>query len=183
MQDGSKLWSCAGSAGVVSVGDIVKVDFVGSIVRLHGFDVVIHPTAHTSEKGIQFIETKAVIRYGVTPVDGLTLLGINNHYALGVYFRAGNGHVQARLIQVAIPPVDVPAPVKETVLITFTSANEASFVFKKQGPPTVGMKELDFVNNSYYVEVTLSQSTNPVLPPTNPPEVALVQIAPDVFIT
>jgi hypothetical protein len=35
----TKIWSCVGSAGVVDVADIGKVDFVGSVVKLHGIEL------------------------------------------------------------------------------------------------------------------------------------------------
>lgn len=179
MQDTDKLWSCVGSAGVVGVADSAKVDFVGAIVKLHGFDIVIAQQAQKPEAALPFTETQAIIRYGVTPVDGLSFSNSQNAYSLRVYHRSGHGQVQARLMQVAIPPLNVPAPVAEVELIKFVSTPQASFILQQEQKL---LQELDFVHNSYYVEVTLSQRTNPLLPPLNPPEVALVQIAPDTIL-
>ena len=91
MLDINKLWSCAGSAGTVNVADVSKVDFVGSIVKLHGVDIEPPRAAKKLEPEIKINLVEAIIRYGVTPVDGLSATPNDNAYALRVLSRKGRG--------------------------------------------------------------------------------------------
>jgi hypothetical protein len=70
MIDGNKLWSCVGSAGIVDTGDIGKVVFAGSVAQLPG--VVLQPP-QPGTSAVVHPQTKAIIRYSVTPVDGVAL--------------------------------------------------------------------------------------------------------------
>ena len=122
-------------------------------------------------EGIGFPLTQAVVRYDVTAVDGVADPNRIN-YALKVFGRKGSGQIQARLVQVAIPPANTASPVNESTLIQFQRKNTFPQFSVEQalGPDT----ELNFVNNSYYVELTLSgHAIGPVL---EPPAVAAIQL-------
>jgi hypothetical protein len=68
MIDGNKLWSCVGSAGIVDPADVGKVVFAGPVAQMPG--LVLPDTGNTA---VAPPPTKAVIRYPVTPVDGVGL--------------------------------------------------------------------------------------------------------------
>ena len=183
MTDQSKLWSCVGSAGTVGVTDVAKVDFAGPVVKLHGVDIVGPLETHAelkpqSQSGIVFPHVQAVIRYGVTPVDGLGQLVDSSHlWDLRVYCRPGRGQVDVKLMQLPIPAVGSFAAVTPVLKAQFTGGpqiNPQFAAFRAQlifGPA----QEFDFVNNSYYVEATLSASA-PLTGLINPPALAAVQI-------
>jgi hypothetical protein len=89
MIDGNKLWSCVGSAGIVNTADISKVVFAGCVAQLPG--VVLAPP-NTAAGAVVFPQIKAVIRYPVTPVDGVALATTPiERYVLNVLARTGWG--------------------------------------------------------------------------------------------
>jgi len=176
MIDSNKLWSCVGSAGTVDPADIGKVVFAGSVVQMPG--VVIGPVEPGARVSVPpRPQAKAVIRYSVTPVDGVALQSKPlERYALRVVARTGSGGVHVRFLQV--PMITGPATqIGETALIDFPLQDGfAAAGFNVFSSVNVSAPELDFVNNSYYVEITLNEAVGGL--DINPPGVALIQLAP-----
>ena len=172
----SQWWSSAGSAGTVDVADLGIVAFDKSIVQLKGFDLVTQPLAVQS--ALAFPVTRAVIRYGVTPVQGV-LTGVQ--LSLRLRYRDGSGQVVAHLIE-----VDIPSGT-ETVRITFDSTqpggtkviHDNAFQVFNSGD-TFGA--FDFTNHAYYVELTLTAAQSPIRPILFPPKVSVIQLAPSDII-
>jgi len=164
----NQWWSSAGSAGTVNIADIGKVVFANSVVQLQGIDLVI--TQPTPLAGLPAVRTEAVVRYGVTPVEG-ALNG--QELGLKLRYRDGSGRVVAALIQVDI------ASGTETRTATFDSGAPGftrSNAFQVNGP---GLgTTLDFSNNAYYVELTLTGSAHPPMPMLFPPKVSVIQLVP-----
>jgi hypothetical protein len=71
MIDSNKLWSSVGSAGIVDPADIGKVVFAGPVAQMPG--VVLAPPQTAATAAVPS-PTKAVIRYPVTPVDGVVAM-------------------------------------------------------------------------------------------------------------
>lgn len=75
MDDVNKLWSTVGSAGMVNVSDLSKIVFTNSIAQLGpSGPSSVNPetkTAATATRIIIGTPEQAVIRYPVTPVDGV----------------------------------------------------------------------------------------------------------------
>ena len=93
----NQWWSSAGSAGTVNIADIGKVVFANSVVQLQGIDLVFNQPTPLAD--LPAVQTQAVIRYGVTPVEGV-LNG--QELGLKLRYRDGSGRVVAVLIQVDI---------------------------------------------------------------------------------
>jgi hypothetical protein len=90
---------------------------------------------------------------------------------LKLRYRDGSGRVVAVLIQVDI------ATGTETNIATFDSeAFTRSNQFQVNGP---GLgTALDFSNNAYYVELTLTGFSNPPMVMLFPPKVSVIQLVP-----
>ena len=109
--------------------------------------------------------------------------GVNRFLlTLKLLYRGGAGKVVAKLVQVAIPQAgisEVPEPaVTETTLLTFDSGAEqpsGEFQAREVAFLPTDPGKLDFVNNAYYVEVSLIAREGPVVL-INPPAVATIQI-------
>jgi hypothetical protein len=170
MIDGNKLWSCVGSAGIVNPADIGKVVFTGPVAQMPG--VVVAPP-QAAERAVVRPQTKAVIRYPVTPVDGVALQSNPiERYVLRVLARLGRGGIHVRFLEV--PIVTGPTPeIGETALFDFPIQN-AHAGFNLTNFSNVSAGELNFVNNCHYVEITLSESIGPVA--LDPPGIALIQL-------
>ena len=179
MDDVNKLWSTVGSAGMVNVSDLSKIVFTNSIAQLGpSGPSSVNPetkTAATATRIIIGTPEQAVIRYPVTPVDGV--FPPTPGYTLLLRSRPGDGYIIAKLIQVVI---DTGV---ETALITWDSrflASEVSFApsdwivtnFPEVSDGTV----LDFVNNAYYIELTLAAVENAIRPLTYPPAVSVIEL-------
>src|ERR1700731_1359765 len=95
MIDGNKLWSCVGSAGIGGPADVGKGGFAGPPGQKPG--IVLPDTDNTA---VAPPPTKAVIRYPVTPVDGVGLQ--TDQYLLKVLARQGRGGIQVRFLRVPI---------------------------------------------------------------------------------
>ena len=167
MIDGNKLWSCVGSAGIVDPADVGKVVFAGPVAQMPG--LVLPDTGNTA---VAPPPTKAVIRYPVTPVDGVGLQ--TDQYILKVLARQGRGGIQVRFLRVPI----IAGPSSEIggtpPLIDFPIQNDhPGFAVTSRSAPQ--LPELDFVNNCYYVEITLSERIGPIT--LDPPGVAVIQLA------
>jgi hypothetical protein len=170
----AKPWSCVGSAGVVNLPDIGKIVFNKSIAQLGpSRPVVVEQQPAELARGTQTVS--AVIRYGVVAVDGVFF---PNHPSpqrlepvLQLRYRDGAGHVLAKLIK-----VDLNSGVEDTV-VQFQSGinNVVSNDFQIGTADPIGW-DLDFMNNAFYVEVTLSMVEPLIfLPPAFPPAVSIVQ--------
>jgi hypothetical protein len=166
MEDNLKLWSSVGSAGTVDIADTDKVVFSNSIVALRGITVVAEPARFEALVGPVRVLVHAVVRYGVTSVDGVANPERLN-YGLKLRFRGGAGQVVAKLIQVEI------ASGIETPLVMFEASGNQQFVV---GQALGSPNELDFVNNAYYVELRLAATTNLFSPLIDPPAVSVVQL-------
>ena len=174
MLDGDKLWSSVGSAGIVDTADLGKVVFAGPVAQLPGI-VVVPP--ETMARPVAFGQTKVVIRYPVTPVDGVALpfepMGKPHaRYRLDVLARLGRGGIHVRFQEVPIVTGPTPEIVEHSLF---------DFPIENNGPGfnithfvNVSAPELDFVKNCYYVEITLSESSAPIV--IDPPGVALIQL-------
>lgn len=169
MQDNQKLWSSVGSAGTVDLADLDKVVFDNSIVELIGITPVIFESRHLAISTAPILtHIRAVVRYGVTPVDGITNPNSQLAYGLTLRYRDGAGQVTARLIQVEI------ATGTETPLVNF-ERHSGKTVFQVDHE-FGSFGELDFVNNAYYVELTLAAAANPLRPLLFPPAVSVIQL-------
>jgi hypothetical protein len=154
MDDKLKVWTTVGSAGTLNQADLAKVRLRGSIIQL-GVDIAPPPPAAAaralSQIGLPIIQ--AVIRYNVTPVDGLFFDQVASnkfHYGLELRYL---GHVTARLREVDLHTGNDP----DDGIVFFDSTKfaaspsfqvERAFAAQFEGV-------LDFVNKAYYVEATL----------------------------
>ena len=174
-----KAWTCVGSAGVVNLPDIGKIIFNNSIAQLGpASSVVVGPPAESAAdaKLLRTQTTTAVIRYNVVAVDGVYLVHDPSAppfvQVLRLRYRDGAGHVSAKLIQVNLEFGT------ELTQFQFDSGfnNPVSNDFQIGTSDPKGL-ELDFLDNAYYVELTLTL-TEPLLterPPAFPPAVSLIQ--------
>jgi uncharacterized membrane protein YgcG len=162
------LWSCVGSAGAVNPPDLVKIELAGSIAQLGGAgSVTIGSTAAVAVPGTG-AGTQAVIRYGVTAIDGA--LNPPPNVTLGMFCRPGSGQVAARLVQVSI--ADPVSSVVETNLVEVEAQSNTPDLFTLQLSSDSGL--LDLETNAYYVEVVLTALGNAVT--EYPPAVSSVQL-------
>ncbi len=110
----------------------------------------------------------AVVRFNVTPVDGLfpPAGAPKFHYALQVCYR---GMVRARLVQVDLYTG------AETDLLHFDSASfaPADRLVMNTGTTTDDSAVMDFVNFAYYVEATLTASAIVV---GKPAQIAVIKV-------
>lgn len=169
----------------MDLADVGKVVFAGSVVQLPGISEVIkaqREASAASPAAVGFVTTTARIRYDVTPDAGVNRFAL----ILKLLYRSGPGQVVAKLVEVAIPevgPSEVPEnAVSETTLLTFDSQSAVSSPDKFQAREVAFLPtdpgKLDFVNNAYYVELSLiARQREPIISPLiNPPAVATIQI-------
>jgi hypothetical protein len=175
----AELWSSVGSAGAVNPPDIGKVELVGSVVQLGATGGVIAASRQTAARRADAVAgpaTQAVIRYGVTAVDGAfnpdpeELL-----VSLSILCRPGSGQIAARLVQV---PTSSPAVyVAETTLVEFQAQKTKPIdpnLFTLQVVSGGDADVFDFESNAYYVEVVL---TAPGVVTEYPPAVSVIQLS------
>jgi hypothetical protein len=157
MDELEKVWTTVGSAGILSQADLARVSLHESIVQL-GVDVL--PPVSMRSAAAQFSDAEAlvgpnfptiqaVVRYNVTPVEGLFYTGGRIfHYLLQIRCR---GQISAKLMQ-----VDIETGAETQLIPDASMSFQASPDFQVQ---TVWAQEestlLDFVKNAYYVEATL----------------------------
>lgn len=164
MSDDVRIWTTVGSAGTLSSTDLAKVTLNNAVIAL-GHDVVPPAAGAADEPSVVFPQDHAVVRYNITPVDGL-FPSSPFHYALQVTYR---GAIRARLVQFDL------STGAETDLLHFDSASfppAHSFV-TNGGTTTFESSVMDFVNYAYYVEATLTASAIVV---GNPAEIAVVKV-------
>jgi hypothetical protein len=159
-----KVWTTVGSAGTLDEASVGKVFFDHSVVQMG------RPVSgpHSAAKGaaIPPLTQSAVIRYNVTPVDGLFTLkaapcivdpgGSCAFYALTVRCLAAgsNAKVVANLIEVDL------ATGAETVRLTFQSSPTSNSYKVQFGESNLGPNfSFDFVSKAYYIEATLTASS------------------------
>ena len=149
MDDGIKVWTTVGSAGTLNQSDLAKVTLHQSIIQL-GIDFPgSTPTAGAAVAATPIgpigPTSQAVVRYNVTPVDGLFMTGRVN-YTLQIRYR---GTITAKLME-----VDLSSGTEKQLLPFGTD----------RFPPVSGfhvnqvgheLPLLDFISKGYYVEATL----------------------------
>jgi len=160
--DQNKIWTTVGSAGTLDKNDLGKVSLGHSIVQigvaLPGNIGVAQGVAR-NPVGFPLPTESAVVRYNVTPVDGLfnpppVGFPATNGLQLKLRYLAVNAQVIAKLIEVDL------ATGSETDRFTFNSnAFPAADGYHVQQvgdcqPPF----KFDFKLKGYYVEATLSQT-------------------------
>jgi hypothetical protein len=97
MPDYLKVWTTVGSAGTLTQTDLAKVTLHGSIIQLGGEVVSTGAgSASTSASAVILNTVQAVVRYNLTPVDGLFITGAFRYH---LQFRFRN-HITAKLMEV-----------------------------------------------------------------------------------
>jgi len=165
VEDSRKVWTTVGSAGTFNQADLAKVQLFNSIVQL-GVDFGSTQGAAEVARGVIFPTTQVIVRYNVTPVEGLFYPTQNFKYLLQIRYR---GHVTAKLMQVSIETG------VETQLILFDSnafPSKPGFQVQQAAAPHDSVF-LDFVNNGYYVEATLITSAIVL---GNPSAISVIQV-------
>lgn len=165
--DINKIWTTVGSAGTVDETDAGKIFFDHSVVQMGrplGGNLPTIATAKKSKALIPPQSVSAVIRYNVTPVEGLFSVIRPCQTGTGTdcpgiqlqlrYLATSGARVIARLIEVDL------ATGAEVTRLTFSSggfpaANNYQVQAAGQcGPPTP--RPFDFLGKAYYVEATLT---------------------------
>ena len=149
MPDSNKIWTTVGSDGIVDEDDTGKVFFDGSVVQLGQIPVIEDLVLTATQIGT----SSAVIRYNVTPVDGL--FGHEGIFLVLRYLVSGpDAQVHAKLIE-----VDKTSGV-ETTRLNFDSA--AFPAFNNYQVQSVGTCtptwQFDFISKAYYIEAKLIHS-------------------------
>ncbi|MEA2342608.1 MAG: hypothetical protein QOF63_777 [Thermoanaerobaculia bacterium] len=148
----SCIWTTAGSAGTVDETDVSKVFLDHAIVQ-SGHPIGGVSTAAAQATPVLRPTTSAVIRYNITPVEGLFVSG---GMALQVrYLDVGS---DARVV-VKVIQVDMASGL-EKVRVTFDSNTAtASTGYTVGGAEECVATRFDFIKNGYYVEATLTRSS------------------------
>jgi hypothetical protein len=157
--DANKIWTTVGSVGTIDETDVSKVFLDHGMVQM-GHVVVTHPVAGKRADLVQNTQS-AVIRYNVTPVDGLLTItqqqpctGACSAYKLTLRYLAtgANAHVVANLIEVDM------ATGAEAARLTFNRGLPSANGYHVQsGDLSCGPGFLfDFKRKAYYIEATLT---------------------------
>ena len=160
--DQNKIWTTVGSAGTLDKNDLGKVALGHSIVQL-GFTLAGNlPVAQNLAKnvvGFPLPTESAVIRYNVTPVDGLfnappVSFPNSQGVQLKMRYLAVHAQVTAKLVEVDL------ATGAETDRLTFNSnAFPAVDGYHVQQVGECGPSwKFDFKTKAYYIEATLTQT-------------------------
>ncbi len=153
-QDAKKIWTTVGSDGTIDETDVRKVFFNHSIVQMGQPQgpftgaAAAKPKPAAAPGQIQ----SAVIRYNITPVDGLSGFG----FLLKLrYLDAGpSGHVVAKLIA-----VDLKSGSEVDPLSFDSNRFPPASKYQVQKGDCHNQLRFDFLNNAYYIEATLTAST------------------------
>jgi hypothetical protein len=157
--DNAKVWTTVGSDGTVDETDVSKLFFNNSVVQTG--QTLVNQAASVSILALPQAQS-AVIRYNVTPVDGLFFDSGTPFMQLRYLSTGSQAQVLARLIE-----VDLQTGL-ETVRLTFnSSAFPASNIYHVQQVYAAGgyigclnpSWHFDFVNKAYYISAKLSRST------------------------
>src|SRR5262249_41922389 len=172
MDDKLKIWTTVGSAGTLNLTDLAKVTLHGSIIQV-GIDLLPPPpaTAARAFNPVGLPTIQAVVRYHVTPADGLFFVQpASNKFHYGLELRY-LGHVTAVLREVDLHTGN--DPVQGLVLFDSTKF-AASPSFKVETAFATQFEGvLDFVNKAYYVEATL---VAPALAAGHPAAISIIKI-------
>jgi hypothetical protein len=152
MDDQLKVWTSVGSAGTLNQADLAKVSLQQSVVQLGtAIEPPPQPAGSAPRAGAVLPTEQAVVRYNVTPVDGLLFAAANFRYHLQIRYR---GRVTARLME-----VDLESGAENQVILFDSSSFPTSPNFQQHAVPmTQDSTPLDFVNKGYYVEATMTTS-------------------------
>lgn len=152
--DFEKLWTTVGSAGTVDEADVTKVILNRSTAQI-GAPLVNQPLAKKAI--ISFPTVSAVIRYNVTPVDGLFAFPQAAHgFILRVRFLATNrSGVTAKLVE-----VDLNSGT-ETDRLLFDSGTLTGTGYQFGSGSRCQNFQFDFRSKAYYIETTLKRSLFP----------------------
>lgn len=157
-----KVWTTVGSAGTLDETSVGKVFFEHGAVQMG------HPVSDqhlaAESAAIPHQTQSAVIRYNVTPVDGLFTLKVGNcspgsscpSYKLTLRCLAAgsNAQVAANLVEIDM------ATGAETVRLTFKSSPTSNRYQVQSGPGDCGPTfSFDFKRKAYYIEATLTTSS------------------------
>lgn len=162
MADDGRYWTTVGSAGTLSAADLAKVSLNNAVITL-GHGIAPPPATAAEDPSIGLPHISAVVRYNVTPVDGLFAEGLFV-YVLQLTYR---GAVQARLVQFD------HSTGTETELVHFDGSSSPVSGFTTTGSATGLATVMDFVTCAYYVEATLTASA---IVAGNPAEIAAVKV-------
>jgi hypothetical protein len=164
MGDEVRIWTTVGSAGTLSATDLAKVTLKNAVIAL-GQDLAPPAASAPEDPSVVLPQTSAVVRYNITPVDGL-FPTFHFFYQLELTYR---GKVRARLVQVD------RSSGTETDLLNFDSASfpPANSLVMNSVSTTDESSVMDFVNFAFYVEATL---TAPATTVGNPAEIAVVKV-------
>jgi hypothetical protein len=165
MADEGSYWTTVGSTGTLSAADLAKVSLNNAVISL-GTGIAPPPATAAEDPSIVTREISAVVRYNITPVDGLFATGLFA-YVLQLTAR---GAVGARLVQFDL------SSGTETDLVQFAPGfpSPPGGGFTTIGDETAPTSTvMDFVNCAYYVEATLTASATVV---GNPAEIAAVKV-------
>ena len=165
--DSDKIWTTVGSAGTLDEASVGKVFFNRGMVQM-GQVLSGAGTARAAKTALIPPATKtAVIRYNVTPVDGLFTLkaapcsaGANMAYKLTLrYLASGNqAQVAAKLVEINM------ANGAETVRLTFTGTPTSNRYEVRGGDANCGPNfSFDFKRKAYYIEATLTAADTPAI--------------------
>ncbi len=165
MDDERKYWTTVGSAGTLSAVDLAKVSLDNAVISL-GTGIAPPPASAAEDPSIVTREISAVVRYNITPVDGLFATG-TFVYALQLTYR---GAVRARFVQ-----FDLSSGIETDLALFNRSSSPPGGGFETAVNITAVDIVLDFVNCAYYVEATLAASATVV---GNPAEIAAVKVYP-----
>jgi hypothetical protein len=168
MDDKLKIWTTVGSAGTLSQADLAKVTLHGSIIQV-GIDISPPlPVAAARPLSVVGLPTiQAVVRYNVTPVDGLFFdqpASNKFHYGLELRYL---GHVTAKLREVDLQTGNDP----DQGLILFDKTSPSFKVETVFATQFEGV--LDFKNKAYYVEATL---VAPALVVGHPAAISIIKL-------
>lgn len=160
----NKIWTTVGSAGTVDEADLSKIFFDRSIAQFG--NVIGGNQISLASTRIPQPTQSAVIRYNVTPVEGLfavkpSCFTQTGNECPGIqlklrYLASGrNARVIARLIEVDL------ASGTEVTRLSFDSsafANSNNYQVQSVGEcgPQVPRQPFDFLNKAYYVEARLT---------------------------
>jgi hypothetical protein len=158
--DANRVWTSVGSAGTVDEADVARIFFDHAVAQ--SGRLLSNTTAAAAAPGAVIGQTvSAVIRYNVTPVDGLFT---RNILSLRIrYLASGPG---ARVVA-KFREVDIATGI-ETDRITFDSRlfAGANAYHVNEVPNCKGVggrgfagSGFDFNNKAYYIEVTLTRSS------------------------
>jgi hypothetical protein len=168
-----RLWTSVGSAGSLNGADLAKVSLHQSVIQL-GVDVPLPqameiaapaPGVAAAHLGPNFPTIQAVVRYNVTPVDGL-FPDFQFSYGLQIRYR---GQITAKLVQ-----VDLETGAETQLIPAGNDHFQPTLYFEVKTLYAEGWSvPLDFVEKAYYVEATL---TAPAMVIGHPAAISIVKL-------